>query len=511
MKEVPVIILGGSLVGLCASVFLSWRGVANVVIEKHGASLAHPRAMGFTERTLEYFRMVGLADEVPQIPADARLRRVKAESLFGSWHQESLWTPGQAVVTESLSPCTGAAIAQDKLEPLLRERAVELGSELWLGWEMLDFQQGQDQVTLRVRKAGSGEVQSIRGAYLIAADGAKSAVREALGIGRQGCGALQKVRSVIFSCPAADAMLAKGVQQFDISQPGLDAFLTSYGDGRWVLMFTDDKARNDAELTDAIARALGKAVPFSIITTGQWQLAGLIADSYQQGRVFLAGDAAHQLPPTRGGFGANTGIEDVANLSWKLAWVLAGRSSPALLDSYNPERQPIGWLRHQQTFARPDYARYLAQPLHCPLLGEKAMELGQLYRSAVVLGAGDELPAAQHPQDWAGQPGVRAPHLWLGNNQSSLDWFGYGFVLVAPDGRWRDIGDTAARQLRLALPVQGTELGSDDKAALGKAFGLESGAALVRPDGIIAWRCREMPADAVRVLREAWQQAACLS
>ncbi|WP_051012946.1 FAD-dependent monooxygenase [Gallaecimonas xiamenensis] len=306
-------------------------------------------------------------------------------------------------------------------------------------------------------------------------------------------------------------MLAKGVQQFEIQQEGLQAFLTSYGDSRWVLMFYDDKDRSDPELAEAIRQALGQDLPFEILTKGRWQLAGLIARHYQQGRVFLAGDAAHQLPPTRGGFGANTGIEDAFNLCWKLAWVLKGHSAETLLDSYDAERQPIGWLRYQQTFVRPDYAKHLkGQALDCPVLSDQAMEFGQLHRSGAVLGAGAELPAARHPSHWAGQPGVRAPHLWLAQGQSSLDWFGDGFVLVAKDERWRDIAATVALRLGLPLPCVGTELDLPTQERLGEAFGIDSGAALVRPDGIVAWRVPQMPADAVRVLGQAWAQAASL-
>src|SRR5262249_10357888 len=152
-----------------------------------------------------------------------------------------------------------------------------------------------------------------------------------------------------------------GIGQFSIEQPGLSAFLTTYADGRWLLMFSDDVERDDETLKALIPRALGRSdLPIEIITTGRWEISALIADRFASGRVFLAGDAAHTLPPNRGGYGANTGIEDAHNLAWKLASVLSGASAPRLLDTYDAERRPIAWLRHQQIFARSDFKQFAA-------------------------------------------------------------------------------------------------------------------------------------------------------
>ena len=187
-------------------------------------------------------------------------------------------------------------------------------------------------------------------------------------------------------------------------------------------------------------KAIGRSdIPAELITAGRWELAALIADRFSSGRVFLAGDAAHQLPPNRGGFGANTGIEDVHNLAWKLAAVLSGQSAPGLLDTYDAERRPVAELRHEQIFARADYKAYLTTPKSAAVvLDENAIELGQLYRSAAVLGASAGLPPAQRPDQWAGQPGTRAPHLWVmadGQKLSTLDLFQRGWVLLSQDRR----------------------------------------------------------------------------
>jgi putative polyketide hydroxylase len=391
---------------------------------------------------------------------------------------------------------------------------LELGAELRLGTEVLSFEDNGKGVSVQLRERATGQEYTFKAAYMIAADGADSVVRETLGISRQGVGHLMTVRSVLFSCPAADRFLESGIRQFEIQQEGFAAFLTTYGDGRWVLMFYGGEPKPAQEYAPDIRRALGTELPFEIITSGTWEMAGRIAESYSKGRVFIAGDAAHQLPPTRGGFGANTGIDDVWNLAWKLQYVLEGRSTPALLDSYTQERQPVGWLRHQQTFARPDYAKYVGETLKGePLFDNAAMELGQLHRSDIIIGADVGLPPAAHPDEWAGQPGVRAPHLPIrkkDRDMSTIDLFFDGFTLITESPDWTQLGGRASAESGVPLT---TVVVGQDVLVLGNmpfaaAYGTgTAGASLVRPDGIVAWRTDSAPAkvgsDLVAVLRRA--------
>lgn len=495
MLHTPILVVGGSLVGLSASLFLSWHGVPHILIEKYPGSSPHPRAMGYTETTMEHYRAVGIADRIPQVPAGARLRRVKVDSLAGDWHEELAWTPGDTHVRmPDLSPCTGAAIAQDRLEPILREAAGRLGAELRTSTELIDVEVTGHGVLAQVVDHVGGRRYHIAADYLIAADGAGSPVRERLGMARSGVGALGVMRSVLFHCPEADGFLQRGAQQFVIAQEDFRGFLTTYGDSRWLLMLDGDQERNEDDLRVAISRALGTGMDFDIITTGCWEMAGRIADHYRKGRVFLAGDAAHQLPPTRGGFGANTGIDDVWNLAWKLKRVINGEALPALLDTYQDERRPIGWLRHQQTFSRPDHAARAGATFQPdPLFADDALEFGQLVRSAAVAGAGPELPAAATPQEWAGQPGTRAPHVWIeraGQRISSIDLFGKEYVLLSANARWQAV----ANKLGLAFVRVGSDVLFPASQPFSEVFGMSlDGAVAVRPDGIIGWRSQAAP------------------
>ncbi|APR80443.1 FAD-binding monooxygenase, PheA/TfdB family, similarity to 2,4-dichlorophenol 6-monooxygenase [Minicystis rosea] len=512
-----VLVVGGSLVGLSAAMFLAWEGVPCVLVEPHTGSHPHPRAIGYTPRTMELFRAVGIASQIPEAPPGFRLSRARVESLAGAWFESSEWTPeaktkdvSKVAPITAFSTSPGAAIAQDRLEPILRGRARELGADLRLGTELVRFEQDATGVTASLRER-EGRTYSLHADYVIAADGTRSGIREALGIGRKGPGHLQTMRSVLFRAPL-EPYLEKGISQFEIDQPELKAFLTTYGDGRWVLMFHDDVERDEAALRGAIQKAIGRMdLPIEIITTGRWELAAAITDRFSSGRVFLAGDAAHTLPPTRGGFGANTGIHDVHNLAWKLAAVLAGRSTKDLLATYHDERHPVAWERLEQTFARPDYAKHGAGFADgVPIRDEVAMELGQLYRSSAIVGAGLELPPAARPDEWAGQPGTRAPHLWIqraGERVSTLDWFGHRWVLLAGDDAWSEAAVAATRALGIDVARVAPE--PADVAAVHGAFGIEAGgASLVRPDGYIAWRSVDRAQDSAGALTSALAKAA---
>lgn len=502
MYHIPVLVVGGSLVGLSTSLFLAARGVPHVLVEKHAGSAVHPRAVGFPERTLEYFRAVGIEDRIPRASASARPQRVWGDSLAGTWSEPMPWTPGrlESPMAE-LSPCAGATIAQDRLEPILRAAALERGADLRYYHRLLGWREVEDGIVAHVLDRNSGVEYALHADYIVACDGAKSPIREQLGIARIGVGYLRTLRSVLFRCPEADEYLTRGVHQFQIEQSDLRAFLTTYNEGRWALMFDDVHERSEAELNQAVRRALGNDMGFEVITTGCWELAGRIAKRYSKGRVFLAGDAAHQLPPTRGGFGANTGIADAYNLAWKLQRVLDGTSAPSLLDTYNDERQPIGWLRHQQTFGRPDYQPWLETPLCTELYSNAAMELGELQRSAAIISAGQCLPPAAEPENWAGQPGTRAPHIWCEHDSeriSTLDLFTDTFTLISEEQRWMAALHqvTAARHSCVKTIRVGTDIQFASNEAFRARFGVSAeGAALVRPDGVIAWRSSRLSDD----------------
>ncbi|MGY4385880.1 putative polyketide hydroxylase [Pedobacter sp. UYP24] len=511
-EKTQVLIIGGSLVGLSSALFLGLKNVKTIVVEKHQGSSAHPRAIGYTQRTMELFAEAGILDQIPQVSKDFRLKRAEIESLAGKWMEDTEWTPPtQKNIQEQkkeYSPYTGASLAQDKLEPILRMRATELGADLRYSTELISFAEDENGVTAIVRER-NGKEYSMQAEYMIAADGSDSQVRKTLGIKRKGLGHLNTIRSVLFRAPLEE-YLQTGIHQFQINQPGLKAFLTTYNDGRWVLMFNDDVEMNPEEQLATIYKAIGRLdIEVEIITTGRWELEALIAEKYSQGRVFITGDAAHTLPPTRGGFGANTGIHDAHNLAWKLAAVISKISSPRLLQTYSAERQPVAWERYLQTFARPDYAAYGNEETRATtILDDAAMEFGQLYQSSAIMKAKDNLLHARKPDEWAGQPGTRAPHLWVTANKktiSTLSYFQKGWVLLSGDDQWQQAANDAGKSTGISLKFLklGKDFTAENEQAFLAAFGITSlGASLIRPDGFIAWRSLDMPISSSEILKD---------
>jgi hypothetical protein len=239
-------------------------------------------------------------------------------------------------------------------------------------------------------------------------------------------------------------------------------------------------------------------IPVMVEDIATWRAVADSAERYQVGRVFLAGDAAHTMPPN-GGFGGNAGIQDAHNLAWKLALVLKGRAGSALLDSYDAERRSIGELTVEQAYSRyvTRVAPYLGTDGMQPLVDDFSMEIGsRCNSSAVILEPGDEDRVHEHPRESKGRPGSRAPHVFLesdGKTVSTLDLFGQQYVLLAAaDGQaWRQAALTAAEKTGLpfdARVVGGDEL-RDPNGRFPDAYGIsETGAVIVRPDGVVGWR-----------------------
>jgi len=412
--------------------------------------------------------------------------------------------------------------AQDALDPILA-RAVgqaEL-AELRFGTEVSGVRPDPAGVTVELTDRRDGTRRVVRADYLIAADGANSAIREALGIGMTGHDLSAEI-NVLFE---ADLSAALGVKRAILYRlhnqwpPHGGLFRNIDGRHRWTLFTRDSGDARPARLAEIIRGCAGDPdLAVKIVASGAWRKAALLAGWFRAGRVFLAGDAAHVVPPN-GGYGGNTGVQDAHNLAWKLALTLAGTAGPGLLDSYDAERRPVGELTVEQAFTRyvTRVAPYLGTENTQPIVDDFSMEIGYRYDSpAVVLEPGSP-PLHEHPRESAGRPGARAPHVFLdrdGTRLSTLDLFGRNFVLLSgPEGQaWQAAAPAAAKGLGVTLDVH--VVGGDGLADAGGsfpgAFGISpSGAVLVRPDGFVGWRAvtaADAPEDA---LRQALQTLLC--
>jgi 2-polyprenyl-6-methoxyphenol hydroxylase-like FAD-dependent oxidoreductase len=526
-EEVPVLVVGGSLVGLATALFLRRHGIDSLTVERHTGTAIHPRAGHFHLRTLEILRSAGLENAVrrksaEQYHPDGGINNV--ESLAG--REIANYFPSLNAGVAEFSPTARSFINQDALEPILRARAVELGTTLRYRTECTSLAQDGDGVTATLRDLDREVESTVRAQYVVAADGNRSPTRERLGIAMHGHGLLSNSITIYFRAEADLQPLLRGRNQgvHYVTNPMLRGFFRldrSGNTGFLVVNLVGDTTRPEivaayptapwANVAEGITKdralellraAIGiPGMPVVIEDIATWQAIADGAERYQDGRVFLAGDAAHVVPPN-GGFGGNTGIQDAHNLAWKLALVLAGVAGPELLGTYDAERRPIGELTIEQAYARyvTRVAPYLGTENMQALVDDFSMEIGYRYNSpAVVLEKDGDHPLHEHPRESKGRPGSRAPHLFLdrrGTRVSALDLFGGNFVLLA--GAEGDAWYAAARRAaeRLRLPLDAYRVGSADLAdpddRFHDAYGISpAGAVIVRPDGFVGWRARD--------------------
>ncbi|MFI1396942.1 FAD-dependent oxidoreductase [Streptomyces sp. NPDC020681] len=532
--RVPVLIVGGSLVGLSTSMFLSRHGIRHLLVEKHSGTSTHPRGRGINVRSMEVFRVAGVEPDIREAAAVLKDNHgiLQAGSLTGD-DQEWLFKeidPGGGLAR--ISPSAWCLCSQNDIEPVLAARSGASCGDLRFSTELLSFDQDATGVSAVVKDRTTGEHSTVRADYLVAADGPRSPVREQLGIGQTGNGELFHNVSITFRSKGLIDIV--GDRRFIVcylTDPDGDGALLPVDNGdHWVFHapwhpdrgetledFTDDRC------SEHIRRAVG-APDLDVEVTGKapWHAAERVAERYSSGRVFLAGDSAHEMSPT-GAFGSNTGIQDAHNLAWKLAAVLNGWAGPGLLDTYGPERLPVARATSERASARsaehshPGYAPAPTQGGGPRQGGVLSVAMGYGYLRGAVLGVDPERPVVPERMRLAGDPGTRSPHLWVtgsGGRMSTLDLYERSFVLLSGDGTpWPAAARTVAA--RMSVPLEAYAIGTGPDADLAPAEGADwaeahgttpAGAVLVRPDGFVAWRSAEAVPDPETTLSEVLGQ-----
>lgn len=521
--EIPVLIVGGGPVGLCVSILLSHHGVPSLLVERHTGTSIYPKARLVNTRTMEIFRECGLEQAVREIslPPEQSRHAIWARTLVGEELQRRTFDTVTPDLSEGVSPTFGCTTSQEVLEPVLLScaRQCTLG-QVRFGSELTTFVQDGSGVSATLLDREQGEQMQVRAQYLIGADGAHSRVREVLGISMVGPGEMGYTMNILFQADLSRWVAGRSINLAFIQHPDAPGvLLASDGEDPWVFQaFYSPAAGQRAEdFTSERCMALVRTavgmpdLSVEVLRAAPWSSSARVAARFREGRVLLAGDAAHEMTPA-GGFGMNSGIQDVHNLAWKLAAVLAGWVGPALLETYGHEREPVDrWITEQAL-------RNLAS-IRCvgtesteedtsmhegrqEFFHEQGLIFGAAYESAAVVSDGTALPEVANPvTDYVptAHPGCRAPHVWLvraGQRLSTLDLFGMEFVLLA--GRtgtaWCQAAAEGAHAQRVPFHTftvgpQGDLVDPDGSWAT--TYGVEQdGAVLVRPDGHVAWRSR---------------------
>ncbi|MEU2287235.1 FAD-dependent monooxygenase [Streptomyces sp. NPDC013178] len=524
-SEVPVVIVGGGLVGLSLALFLADQGVSALLVEQRRETSALLRGRGLNLRTMEVLRTAGAEAALRAAPVSV-LRDLpeigRADTLAGEEHFR-VHRPAPDSFA-SLTPTTPLVIDQNEVESVLRVQAERRGARLRFGTRLRSFAQDSAGVTVRLHDLVRDIDHELRARYLVAADGHRSPVRARLGIGTSGVGSIAHYVNIAFRADLTAPLRGRRLALCYLDRPRPHTMLTRLDrPEHWVLMvpYEPDRDERPEDFTpgrcvdliraatgvpdlapDLLGRCAGAGRPAGA-NTGRvwvqtWELASRTADRYRAGRVLLTGDAAHVMAPA-GGLGGNTGVQDAHNLAWKLAAVVHGSADDALLDTYEQERRPVALAACEQSVRQQLSRRSGGPGPSGPPAGSAphplAAVLGHRYRSAAVL-AEDGVTAPPPPSlEFTGEPGSRAPHhavLHDGQPLSTLDLYHGPFVLLCgpTGGRWASAG----HELAATRPVRVHRIGEDED--LGDASGgwaaahgvADSGAVLVRPDGYVCWR-----------------------
>ncbi|CAN7772869.1 FAD-dependent oxidoreductase [Variovorax sp. LjRoot84] len=537
-----VLIVGGGPCGLMLANELGRRGIRCLLVDAKPSTAFNPQANATQARTMEHFRRLGFAHEIRALglPAD-HPTDIAYFTRFAGHELARISLPTAAEATVKIKSMTGSwsaaelphRVSQKFVEEALRRHAQAWPStDVRYGWRLERFSDDGGSVSATVQPSDGGPAQDVLAKFLIGADGARSLVRQQLGIEWGGVTGIQrefmggKMFAIYLRAPRFLSVLhhPKAWMYVAVNHERR-AFMASV-DGVSEYAFhaalrpgEDPEGWTEADARRVFAEAVGLEVPIEILSMGTW-LAGhaLVAQRFQKGRVFVAGDAAHLFTPT-GGLGYNTAVEDAVNLGWKLANVIRGQAPLALLDSYEAERRPLaerntGYARKfadsvglfaarpelEEASVHGDAERRLAG-LHFNEHARLEFNIpgvtfgGRYDGSPIVVGDGAALPPDE-PNAYTptASPGGRPPHAWLDDGRSLFDLFHAEWTLLAlgPDSPATETFEAAARTLAIDLRVVRLP-----QASLRELY--EAPLALIRPDQIVAWR-GAAPDDAAGVL-----------
>jgi 2,4-dichlorophenol 6-monooxygenase len=567
-----VVVVGSGPAGASAALLLSTLGIPNIMITKYRWTANTPRAHITNQRAMEIFRDLGIES---QVLADATGHSLVGDTVFctsiageeiGRIHTWGT-SPAREADYRLASPCLTVDIPQTYLEPILVKNATVRGTQTRFSTEYLSLTQDADGVEVLVRDRLTGQEYPIRAKYVIGADGARSKVAGDIGLPFEGAMDIAGSMNITFKADIAEYVAHRPSVLYWVIQPGSNVGGIGAGLVRmvrpwneWLIVWGYDISEQPPVIDETAAKQIVRSligVPdleVEITGTSLWGNNEMYATHLQSGRVFCCGDAIHRHPPSNG-LGSNTSIQDSYNLAWKLASVLRGQATPALLETYSAERAPVAERIVKRankssrefvelfealgvTEARTEaemVERIEERKANTPAGAAKraalveAMELknyefnahgvdlGQFYRSTAVVPAGSAPPEPTRDPDLYYQastsPGSHLPHAWVGDNKRKLalmDLAPYTrFTLITgiTGEAWASAADKVAHEL--GVPLEAVVIGPGrevtdlyyDWARLREID--ESGALLVRPDKHVGWRAPTLPDDPEAALRMA--------
>ncbi|NKB19000.1 MAG: 2-polyprenyl-6-methoxyphenol hydroxylase [Alphaproteobacteria bacterium] len=511
--KTQVLIVGGGPVGLTLAIELGLRGVECVIVECGDGVLRVPRMSSVSARGMEFCRRWGIADKVRDAvwPRNYPSDFVYVSTMIGE-ELARLRVPSyeERAGKMDYSPEGGAVCPQIYFDPIIAAKAKSVpGVSIRYGIKLESFDQDQAGVRAIVTDMETGTESTLLADYLVGCDGAGSVVRRQLGIELDGPGRIATSVNVFFRSAEFVTLQSGGGARF---------FRCFDEDGCWaeaIAINSEDLWRlsvfhdNDPDMSGEsyLHKIAGRDFSYEVLDVTSWPRRDILAHSYRQNRVFIAGDAAHEMSPT-GGAGMHTGMCEAVNLAWKLAAVYDGWGGDQLLASYEAESRPLA--EYYVDLSTKTFNAISALPGATEFRDVIADDSGLLRRlsmpeqyraqicypdSPICIADGSPPVEGEKLLAPSARPGTRAPHCWLAEGQSTLDLFGTGFVLLRfglPDLDVEPLRDAADRRSVLfdVVDIDGTEAATVYKQSL----------VLVRPDGHVAWRGEAVPEDALALV-----------
>jgi len=507
-NKTKVLIAGAGPVGLSLAIELGLRGISCIIAERGDGKLRVPRMSSVSARGMEFCRRWGIADKVRYAvwsrthPGDF----VYVSTMVGD-ELARLRIPSYSEREGKLdfSPEGAATCPQIYFDPILAEKAksIPLVTILY-GTRLASFDHDERGVRARLIDSDSGEERTIDADYLVGCDGAGGVVRRQLGIPLDGPGQIATSVNVFFRSSEFARMHEKGWARFfrffDHDGCWSEAIAID-GKELWRLSVFHD-ATPDLTGISYLRKLAGCEFSFEILDVSPWERRDYLARAYRNGRVLIAGDAAHEMSPT-GGSGMHTGICEAVNLAWKLAAMYDGWGGGRLLDSYETECRPVA--RNYVELSTNSFDAIAALPGAANFAEFVAADSELLRRlsspeqlraqfcyegSPICVSDGTSPLECNARLEPSARPGTRAPHCWIADTKSIHDLFGDGFVLIRFGSPDIDVEALETAASSRGLPLEIVDIDHDEAAAI-----YEKALILVRPDGHVAWRGEGLPDD----------------